>query len=629
MSARLCVCTAVLLIVGCGTKDNNDDAGGDLGRTPSLADRFKFEEKYRRAEKTRPLTAHLNRVDYKSTIRVIPKPPAQAGADKSGSGTGDAAADAAELEARIESVRRLLQAANDLAESNEAVRQRALELLQSKGEDVPADMLTGPATRRSTALKALKSTLRQAAERDGAAAAEEAVKRVFVDDSQEELDPSRLREEIKRRIERLNTAVEEWEERYGAHGLNIRAFVVNERAATPVSVLPYSDVGSESPLKAIIHQPAKPQSEKLNQKLEEADKEAKKGGAAPLSDSSELGVLRMREGLRESGPGRPDVVPLDLLEQRLGLSGAQREGVRIRLQPFGGRGEPVQPQDGELEVRDGDAAGRERRVPATAPTTGPARDAAEAFKKAVEAANAEAKEPAKPTVTIKKLQDFPLSEAQVGTIDLAGVADRGDDLVIQFRLTDPPTQSAKSAGASGGEQPAGKGDEDRSTAWEKVRFEVDRMDLSYELSGNLIFVNQIGSEGKQSGKPDDFVPAPAASVILHYRPRSDPWPYEGIGRFVSNLLEEVDPGIGLHVAALVFEESTGATGAQQDKDKLELGVGVGVQFTFFRDILQVGYGYNLMADDHPHYWFIGIGIFEALNEFGKLGRGRDDLLPKK
>jgi hypothetical protein len=51
------------------------------------------------------------------------------------------------------------------------------------------------------------------------------------------------------------------------------------------------------------------------------------------------------------------------------------------------------------------------------------------------------------------------------------------------------------------------------------------------------------------------------------------------------------------------------------------GLGVGVQGSFVRDIIQVGYGYNVMADSEPQYGCFDIGLLETLNGIGELSRG--------
>lgn len=140
--------------------------------------------------------------------------------------------------------------------------------------------------------------------------------------------------------------------------------------------------------------------------------------------------------------------------------------------------------------------------------------------------------------------------------------------------------------------------------------EVDRMGLSYRLSADALFVNRKGHvTKKKDGTTDDndshdFIPAPSASLTLHYHRRtgngaaSDP--------FWNIWNDVIDPGLGLNVAALNFEDGT--------------EIGVGGHVSLLHDVLKVGYGYNLTADREPRYWYFGIGVFETLNEIGKLGR---------
>jgi hypothetical protein len=69
-----------------------------------------------------------------------------------------------------------------------------------------------------------------------------------------------------------------------------------------------------------------------------------------------------------------------------------------------------------------------------------------------------------------------------------------------------------------------------------------------------------------------------------------------------------DPGIGMSAA-----------GISTDDDSFQPGIGA--HLSFFYDILKVGYGYNLAADADRGYFFVGIGLFEALEGVGSLFGG--------
>lgn len=115
-------------------------------------------------------------------------------------------------------------------------------------------------------------------------------------------------------------------------------------------------------------------------------------------------------------------------------------------------------------------------------------------------------------------------------------------------------------------------------------FEVEKFGLSDDLSGSVIFVNR-----RNGGTGASFVAAPAVSWTLHYRkPKLGFW-------------HTLDLGYGLNTAALNFDNS----GVQ---------VGVGAHLSLFQNMVLVGYGYNLNASSKNSYFFVGIGLFEALKK---------------
>jgi hypothetical protein len=46
-----------------------------------------------------------------------------------------------------------------------------------------------------------------------------------------------------------------------------------------------------------------------------------------------------------------------------------------------------------------------------------------------------------------------------------------------------------------------------------------------------------------------------------------------------------------------------------------------LHLSLFHDVLKAGYGYNLSADSDRGYFFVGIGLFEALQGVGNLFGG--------
>ena len=130
-------------------------------------------------------------------------------------------------------------------------------------------------------------------------------------------------------------------------------------------------------------------------------------------------------------------------------------------------------------------------------------------------------------------------------------------------------------------------------------FSVDKFGLISKWSGNLIFVDRKGAG--QPGDPQiNFDPTPALGWTLHYAPLT-----EKTSSGWDKTWKFLNPGAGVSIAALDFEDK----GTQ---------IGIGAHLTFFNDLLQVGYGYNLNAISDRRFVFIGIGISEGINQLGGL-----------
>ena len=50
-------------------------------------------------------------------------------------------------------------------------------------------------------------------------------------------------------------------------------------------------------------------------------------------------------------------------------------------------------------------------------------------------------------------------------------------------------------------------------------------------------------------------------------------------------------------------------------------IGLGAHVSLFDDLLSIGYGYNLLADNDHTYYYLGIGVLEAINTVGGLVSG--------
>ncbi len=126
------------------------------------------------------------------------------------------------------------------------------------------------------------------------------------------------------------------------------------------------------------------------------------------------------------------------------------------------------------------------------------------------------------------------------------------------------------------------------------------------LDSHVIFANRQGRGRRRfvNGTPvprddESFQAAPGVSWTLHYRKEEETRESDGWAPFWNGL----DPGLGLNVAALNF-----------DDDAVEIGVGA--HLTILGDLLQVGYGWNLSVGEDQDYFFVGIGLVEALNVSG-------------
>lgn len=141
--------------------------------------------------------------------------------------------------------------------------------------------------------------------------------------------------------------------------------------------------------------------------------------------------------------------------------------------------------------------------------------------------------------------------------------------------------------------------EDVVVAESSWNFPVQKFGLNNTFSAHLIFVDRLAN-GDADDPETEFDPAPAVSWTLHYKTRVEP---EGDGGAAT--WDFFNPGIGLNLAALDFEDEN-------------FQVGLGAHVTLFNDLLQAGIGYNLNADRDNEYFFVGIGILEALRDLGNV-----------
>ena len=178
-----------------------------------------------------------------------------------------------------------------------------------------------------------------------------------------------------------------------------------------------------------------------------------------------------------------------------------------------------------------------------------------------------------------------VDQAVTGSIDLSHVpADNGDVIEVRAELV------------------TGTGnDEEVREAVSRI-FVVRRFYFHSRFSSHLIFVDRQG-KGDNDDPDTDFDPAPSASWTLHYLPRVNS--NNNFSRKSAKFWRFISPGFGLNVAALDFEDEN-------------FQIGIGSHVSLFTDLVTVGYGYNLNANDDPDYLFVGIGLLEALDGLGGL-----------
>jgi hypothetical protein len=143
-------------------------------------------------------------------------------------------------------------------------------------------------------------------------------------------------------------------------------------------------------------------------------------------------------------------------------------------------------------------------------------------------------------------------------------------------------------------------EKDTSTA----SFQIGRFGYYAKLSCAVVLVEPESLEGTNDG----FRFAPTLSWMHHYVPRA------GDTEWYAPFLRTFQPSVGIHSAFLNFDTETSDEAIQ---------IGLGGTLAFWEDRLQLGAGYNLMADSREegrYYFFIGtdlIGLLQSLGLGGK------------
>jgi hypothetical protein len=168
-----------------------------------------------------------------------------------------------------------------------------------------------------------------------------------------------------------------------------------------------------------------------------------------------------------------------------------------------------------------------------------------------------------------RVRALPLDKAPVASVTLSDTpADRGSKVVVKAEVvTGPPEQQQVV-------------DVAEST------YEVERFGLNSDFNAGLIFVKRFG-DGAPTDRDVNYDPAPSFSWILRYSVRDSAfWNTLGLG-------------LGFGTTALQFSD-----GAPQ--------VGLGPELSVFHGILYGGLGWNLQVREDREYWYLGVGILEAV-----------------
>lgn len=136
---------------------------------------------------------------------------------------------------------------------------------------------------------------------------------------------------------------------------------------------------------------------------------------------------------------------------------------------------------------------------------------------------------------------------------------------------------------------------DTSTA----TFRMGRYGYYADLSPAVVLVKP----NELAGGDDGFRFAPTLSWMHHWAPRPEET------RTWASIRRSLDPAIGIHSAFLNFNSTTSSDSVQ---------IGIGATLSLWKDRLQFGLGFNLMArsdDEGRRYFFIGsdlIGLLQAI-----------------
>jgi hypothetical protein len=178
-------------------------------------------------------------------------------------------------------------------------------------------------------------------------------------------------------------------------------------------------------------------------------------------------------------------------------------------------------------------------------------------------------------VTFSSALDVPTENLRDTSIDLRRVhLTTGDEIVLRATLKE------------GGKEV------DSTTA----TFRVSHLGWHAELSPAVVLVKPA----ELAGGEDDFRFAPALSWLHHYEPRPEET------QWYMGPLRVLDPAIGIHAIFLAFDTP---------REDESIQIGLGGTLSFWKNRLEFGAGYNLMAnanDEGRYYFFVGTDLIGLL-----------------
>jgi hypothetical protein len=132
------------------------------------------------------------------------------------------------------------------------------------------------------------------------------------------------------------------------------------------------------------------------------------------------------------------------------------------------------------------------------------------------------------------------------------------------------------------------------------------------MSDSMLFVKRQGvtNEEEDAGLEDfNFGPAPGVTYLASFLPRRN------------GFLRLLRPGIGLNVSFMDWDDSAfdPASGMfPQGTDSNDIEVGMGLQLSFFNNVLQVTYGWNLQAEQDREYFGVGLSFVNLTQSLRRL-----------